>query len=603
MSRVRSNLEGVGVRESPQNRLRRPLAGAAALAVLAGMVSAPTLANAEGFSRTSENMTEGDQNDPLAKSIDEHTQTPTVPEDRSEENTSGDPEAEPEGQQPGTETPSPELEEPHELVQTAELGEELEGETSLPEPVKISGSEPKLSGSPQAGKLLTVLAGKWAPSGVVLSYEWLSNGVSINGANSAKYTVKVGDRGKKLSVRVTGTLQDGSSASKLSKSVQVLRLLKSAQPSIGGTSRWHKNLSVKPTGWTKGTKFTYQWYRNGQKVSQARAKKASYQIYNADWCQTLSVRVTGRLAGYETTSKTSKSHANAGCPRAGTHRIYAGQRLDAGRQIVSRNWKHVARMALNGKGYLLNHSRIRWKTAVGSPGAKMYLQPDGNLVVKNGNKVRWSSKTVGRGISYAAVDGFGELGLYTAQGHRVWSLSDANRTRLNNWGVVPMNQNDGRWAGAQIGPYRLGPVACVPTAFAIAASGYGISTNPYEVGMVMHNNGDFNRGVAGGGGWSMVAASRHFGLKAQPLTSMRHIKSALRSNRPVVAFVSGPASVTRPGSTHAVVLTGLQGDGFTTLTNPWGGWVQGSFPVDTVWNYQSWDPLDRNAGAVFWAIG
>lgn len=47
MSRVRSTLKGSGKRRSRQSRLGKSLAGGAALAVLIGMISVPTLANAE----------------------------------------------------------------------------------------------------------------------------------------------------------------------------------------------------------------------------------------------------------------------------------------------------------------------------------------------------------------------------------------------------------------------------------------------------------------------------------------------------------------------------------------------------------------------------
>ena len=56
------------------------------------------------------------------------------------------------------------------------------------------------------GQAITVITGAWKPSGVSFSYEWLRNGVTIEGATAATYTVTADDRGKKLTARITGAL-------------------------------------------------------------------------------------------------------------------------------------------------------------------------------------------------------------------------------------------------------------------------------------------------------------------------------------------------------------------------------------------------------------
>ena len=471
-----------------------------------------------------------------------------------------------------------------------------------PEVVGIESEVPTIRGTAKSGRTLAAVSGTWAPAGVTLEYQWLLDGRNISNATSATHTLKPSDRGKKISVRVTGTLEGSVTTSQVSKPVTVLRLLKTQQSTIGGTSKWHRHLRVKPTGWTSGTKFTYQWYRNGKAVTGSRATKASYRILNADWCQTISVKVTGKKSGYETASKMSKALASAGCPTANKHRLYSGQRLDPGKKITSRNGKHAVKMSSSGTAYLYNHGRARWGASGGTSSSKLFLTPGGNLVVKKGNSVTWQSKTSGKGVKYAAVNSMGELGLYKANGKKVWSTSGRNGYRWNNWGTPRLSQNDGRWAGATIGYYQFGPVGCVPTAFAMAAQSYGLNVNPYTVGVQMHNEGDFNRGVAGAGGQSILAASKANALAATPLHSKNAIKKALKNNQPVIALVSGPYSITSPGSTHAVVLTGYSG-GNTTVKNPWGNVNDQSYSLSTLWAYQSWDSLDRNAGAVFWAIG
>jgi hypothetical protein len=63
---------------------------------------------------------------------------------------------------------------------------------------------PTVTGTTKAGKSLSARAGTW-DSGVKLSYQWLRNGVAIKGATKATYKLAAADKGKKISVKVTGT--------------------------------------------------------------------------------------------------------------------------------------------------------------------------------------------------------------------------------------------------------------------------------------------------------------------------------------------------------------------------------------------------------------
>ena len=63
---------------------------------------------------------------------------------------------------------------------------------------------PVLTGTTKAGQTLTAKPGTW-DSGVKLTYQWLRNGVAIKGATKATYKLVAADKGKKISVRVTGS--------------------------------------------------------------------------------------------------------------------------------------------------------------------------------------------------------------------------------------------------------------------------------------------------------------------------------------------------------------------------------------------------------------
>lgn len=76
---------------------------------------------------------------------------------------------------------------------------------------------PTISGTTKVGKTLSAKAGTW-DSGVKLSYQWLRNGVVIKGATKTTYKLATADKGKKISVRVTGTKSGYETAVKTSAS-------------------------------------------------------------------------------------------------------------------------------------------------------------------------------------------------------------------------------------------------------------------------------------------------------------------------------------------------------------------------------------------------
>ncbi|GAA1962729.1 hypothetical protein GCM10009798_23110 [Nocardioides panacihumi] len=79
-------------------------------------------------------------------------------------------------------------------------------------PVHLVGAAPRIGGKARVGRRLFAEAGHWTP-GTRLSYQWLANGRPIAGATgtSLKLTGKL--EGKKVSVRVTGTLQGATPSS------------------------------------------------------------------------------------------------------------------------------------------------------------------------------------------------------------------------------------------------------------------------------------------------------------------------------------------------------------------------------------------------------
>jgi hypothetical protein len=78
----------------------------------------------------------------------------------------------------------------------------------------LSPKTPKLKGTRKSGHTLTVDGGNWGPGAVKLSYQWYRGSSAIKGATKTKYKLTSKDKGKSVSVRVTGRKTGYDSQSK-----------------------------------------------------------------------------------------------------------------------------------------------------------------------------------------------------------------------------------------------------------------------------------------------------------------------------------------------------------------------------------------------------
>ncbi|MDF1486998.1 hypothetical protein [Tessaracoccus caeni] len=164
-----------------------------------------------------------------------------------------------------------------------------------------------ITGSAKVGKTLTA-KGSWQPSPDAVSYQWNRDGKAIKGATKSSYLATSSDSGAQISVTVTGTKSGYTAASATSSSVKVTKgALTSATPKISGTAKVGKKLTAKAGTWTKSTKLTYQWKRDGKSIKGAT--KSSYTLTAGDLKKKITVTVTGKLSGYTTVAKTSKATA------------------------------------------------------------------------------------------------------------------------------------------------------------------------------------------------------------------------------------------------------------------------------------------------------
>jgi hypothetical protein len=171
------------------------------------------------------------------------------------------------------------------------------GETAL-----SATSAPTVSGTSKVGGKLDVTGAQWDQEGVSTEYQWLRDGVPINGAVGEHYVPKPEDLGSAISAKATGTKEGFTNGVVVSnaQTVTIGDAIKwTRQPAVSGTPKAGRLLTADPGTWGAGETplFTYQWKRDGAPISGAVAQ--TYQVDAADAGHTLAVTVTAARSGYQ----------------------------------------------------------------------------------------------------------------------------------------------------------------------------------------------------------------------------------------------------------------------------------------------------------------
>jgi len=182
-------------------------------------------------------------------------------------------------------------------------------------PQFTSVSAPKISGTAQVEKTLTATTSAWVPA-PALAHQWYrveSDGTSsaITGATGTSYTLTAADRGRKIKVRVVGTLAGYPTVTKysaLTATVAYGVFATTPTPTVTGTAQVEKTLTATPGTWSPDATLKYQWYRvasDGTSTSITGATSSSYTLTSSDRGKKVKVRVSGYRSGYTTVRKYS----------------------------------------------------------------------------------------------------------------------------------------------------------------------------------------------------------------------------------------------------------------------------------------------------------
>jgi len=164
----------------------------------------------------------------------------------------------------------------------------------------LRNSVPRVGGTLAVGAEATADAGAWETDSVQ-SYQWYADGTVIAGATSPSLVLGAAQKGKKLTVTVTGKYYNFPAISRTS--APTAKVATAGTPTVSGTATIGATLKANPGTWTKKTKLSYQWLRG--EVPIRKATKSSYTLTAADAGAAISVRVTGKLSGYATVAMTS----------------------------------------------------------------------------------------------------------------------------------------------------------------------------------------------------------------------------------------------------------------------------------------------------------
>lgn len=179
------------------------------------------------------------------------------------------------------------------------------GDGLIPE-IPPTISWPTMPTAPAVGAYLTGRNGTWANAPSTFTYQWLRSGEPIVGAVGTTYLLTTADADKLVSFRVTATRTGYNSGVAESEPVIVATLAATTPVQVGtpGGSGVGATLTSSPPVWNQpDVTTTYQWLRDGSPIPGATTP--TYVLTVADFNRTVSLRATGRKAGYTDAASTS----------------------------------------------------------------------------------------------------------------------------------------------------------------------------------------------------------------------------------------------------------------------------------------------------------
>jgi hypothetical protein len=189
-------------------------------------------------------------------------------------------------------------------VTASKLGYPTATATSLRTARVVSGTltnnrASSITGEPVVDGTLTADPGGWTPAPDKLSFQWLADGVPIEGAVREQLVVGAALADRSLAVRVRASrtgFADVSLTSAATEPVKRAAFTTAPEPVVSGLPRLGETLHVDPGASAPAGSATVDWLRDGQVV--AGADGPSYVLTADDLGARISARVGWNRPGY-----------------------------------------------------------------------------------------------------------------------------------------------------------------------------------------------------------------------------------------------------------------------------------------------------------------
>jgi 5-hydroxyisourate hydrolase-like protein (transthyretin family) len=183
-------------------------------------------------------------------------------------------------------------------------------------PVQVNSltyiAAPTISGSTNVGDVLQVTPGIWDQAVFAKrGYQWLRDGVPIEGAIGRTYVLQASDVAHRISVEERVSLLGFDSASAVSEQMPAVKAIprktmsRLVAPVLKGKSKVGSVLSSSVTSMGSGVVHSYQWFRDGVAIEGANERK--YVLAAEDANASVTFQVCGSKLSYETACLESNS--------------------------------------------------------------------------------------------------------------------------------------------------------------------------------------------------------------------------------------------------------------------------------------------------------
>lgn len=160
-------------------------------------------------------------------------------------------------------------------------------------------AEPYAAGTPRYGQTLTARTGTWTP-GTNFSYQWLRNGVAVEGATASTFALWSTSVGTSISVRIIGRKSgyNPRGFTTVARTVTKGLFTVTSPPFVKGNLLVvGQSVSAATGAWAPAaSSYSYRWLRDGVPIPGASG--AAYRLSLADGGHRLSVRVTAHRSYY-----------------------------------------------------------------------------------------------------------------------------------------------------------------------------------------------------------------------------------------------------------------------------------------------------------------